>query len=263
MGNERTAAPLDAATTLPARSSSPRPPRHDRSDAFLVQSPRDLAEPLRRPQLARPAPAGVQDCVLTEAERSEASLHAGARLGRRGQWELAEPERFDTQRPEKGEVFVDYVRGFRGKRDGLANQDRRGPLSPPWSFKADHAPRPGEPRPSRRLPQSLEVERHVHAFPAELAKRGQGGPHPVGLDRRDRDHAGHERVSLEQDARGGLDEPAHLVSRVMESRQRGEHVDDVADRRGADDEDLHRRSRCSSARVSWSLGSPTMATRPP
>ena len=81
---------------------------------------------------------------------------------------------------------------------------------------------------------------------------------------------GQQRVGLEQGPRRGLHDPADLPSVGPQGRGGGKGMDDVADGREADDEGLHRpvraraeRTFSMSRRVSWSLGSPTMATRPP
>ena len=68
---------------------------------------------------------------------------------------------------------------------------------------------------------------------------------------------------LEQRARGRLDEPARLPAVPVERGERGQRVDHVADRGQSHEEGLQPRILASSARVSWSFGSPTIATRPP
>ena len=72
-----------------------------------------------------------------------------------------------------------------------------------------------------------------------------------------------ERMPFEERPRGRLHDPARFVPGPGQGEERGKGVDDVADRRQPDQERLQPRIRARRARVSWSLASPTMATRPP
>ena len=69
-------------------------------------------------------------------------------------------------------------------------------------------------------------------------------------------------MPLEKGSSGGLDDPAHLVTGAGESAEGREGVHDISDGREADQEHPHPRILARSALVSWSFGSPTMATRP-
>jgi hypothetical protein len=79
----------------------------------------------------------------------------------------------------------------------------------------------------------------------------------------DDDHLREERALLEKDARRRLHDPTRLPAVAVEGGEGGQGVHDIADRGQADEERPHPRILASSRRVSWSLGSPTIATRPP
>src|SRR6185369_9661564 len=62
-----------------------------------------------------------------------------------------------------------------------------------------------------------------------------------------------------------LDQPVdpRRGKRSPQRRHGRNGVNDIAQGAQPDDEDVHRRRRASRSRVEWSLGSPTIATRPP
>lgn len=115
----------------------------------------------------------------------------------------------------------------------------------------------------RGLPQALEVEGRVVALRAQRAEDTERMAPPEGLPRGRPDHLGEEGVLLEEHARRGLHQPARLPAVPVEGGERRQGVHDVADRGEPDEESLQPRILARSFRVSWSFGSPTIATRPP
>ena len=62
----------------------------------------------------------------------------------------------------------------------------------------------------------------------------------------------------------GIQQPTSSPSLDFEFfKTRVQPMDDVAKRAETDDEDVHPRIRARRSRVEWSLGSPTIAMRPP
>ena len=237
------------------------PPRHERREAERVQPLRELAEAVGRPQLARPAAAGVEHRDRV-GDPGEAAVDAGHRVDLVGQRELARADGLDAERAEELEVLVDHVAGVVAA-EGLVEEHRGGRLASEVAAPAHRAPRPGEPRPRRRLPQALEVEGGVVAAAAQRAHRAEGAAPRERPARRRGHDVGQRGVVLEQRPRRGLDEPARLPAVPLQRGEDGQRVHDVADRRQPHDERLHARILAISVRVSWSFASPTMATRPP
>ena len=156
----------------------------------------------------------------------------------------------------------------------------RQPLAQIRLREAEHAVGPGQPRQHRRLEQALQVDRHRVVPPPQLAQRRQqtddAGPGVEGHDVADRgDH-------LQQAHVARIHQPvdARLGKRGAHRRRGGNRMDDVAERAEADDQEARRgagaraagrggahgrgpETRASRSRVEWSLGSPTIAVRPP
>src|SRR5260370_691815 len=84
----------------------------DRGEATLAKDAGHGPEALRRPQLARPASAGVQDGKRADAELDEGALDTLGRGGCLGQRELPKAEGAEAQRSEPGQGLVDHVRGL-------------------------------------------------------------------------------------------------------------------------------------------------------
>ena len=112
-GSTRRAAPSEAATTRSASFSSPGPQLTSEASPRSRKPMRDASEELGRPELARPAPAGIQDDVaVPDRFRLQAGLDARRHRRRGRKRELAETERGDAHRTEEREVLVDDVHGL-------------------------------------------------------------------------------------------------------------------------------------------------------
>src|SRR4029453_4010933 len=105
-------------------------PSHDRRQAALAEPHRDGPETLGRPQLAGPATSGIEDHEALETHARELSfdpLRCGAC---RGQRELTQAERLDSERMQQGEVLVDDVSCLWRPPRGGARPQLPGALAP-------------------------------------------------------------------------------------------------------------------------------------
>ena len=171
VGKQRMAAPADAATTRSARPSSPGP------KVTSDWSPRPRSSRASSPKrsagqsLLRPAAAGVQE--------HEARRRAGPAGRRRRAPPLPPRTAAGTRAAPRASMpsgasrarFLSITWPPPTRVTRLAQQPRRArPRAAPRAPSRD-ARRAREPRPGRRLPEALEVERDVVAARAQRAER--------------------------------------------------------------------------------------------
>ena len=204
-------------------------PGHDRREAERVQPPGGLAEALGRPQLARPAAAGVEHRDRA-GDTSQAAVHSSHRVDLVRQRDLARADGLDVERAEELEVLVDDVAGVVAA-EGLVEEHRGGRLAARVAVPADGARGAGQASPRRRLPQALEVDRGVVPAAAQGAHRADRAAPRERPPRRCAHDLGEHGVVLEQRPRRRLYEPARFPAVPLQGREDGQRVHDVADRR--------------------------------
>ena len=277
VGGAAAAAASEAATHPLGQRALAGPPRDDGRQAVLPpQAARQRSEPLRRPALARPGRARVEQRKLADLrppERRPRTLDRGR--PRTGDGKLDRPARRAERRAE-GEVPVDDVLRAADVRRLRIEQPRRAfpHLSAP---EADDAAGARSARQHGGLQQPLEVDGRVvtrGAQRAQQAREGRRRPQPRG-----RQATVDDRHELDELAAAIADQPVDVRrGKCAPQRRDGrDRVHHVAQRGKPHDEQAHhlesgveprvaarlRAAMRIRSRVEWSLGSPTMAVRPP
>ena len=150
---------------------------HGIGEALLAGAPGDhghdaaRGEPLRhgperrrRPQLARPPAAGIEQREVAPSASVELlGRRGGSPRGPAGSGNSRWPSASMSSARSSARFLSMTCARLRRQGDAHAEQHLGQPLAPPGPGEADHAPRAGRPGPRRGLPQALQVERHVVA----------------------------------------------------------------------------------------------------